>query len=243
MTNKMIVEYIYKNFNVVKMIEKLIHTTNLDQSSHDLAQEIYIILLNNNNKILNTLYKEDKLKAFINQIILNNRNYYRSWLNLLRNTNNLSLENPPDNSKDENHDYSNLEDLYYIKSRMRMKVYPIELTDRIDETYDDYDDRKERETEDYKRYRKLVDILKNENFGKGVTEEDDKLCQALSIYSEYIGVEIINNEAVFKEHLTMKELSDLYVKHFKNGRSKKMEVRQIKKCIVIASEYLKNNIK
>ena len=218
MTNREIVEIVYREFNVIKSIEMLISETALDKTSKDLASYIYQILLKTNNRRLNHMFNStgsNRLKAYIRQIILNNRNYYRSWLVMLRKHEGIKFVDDFDNS-----------------------------TSNIYEETDDYEERLEKETLEYNKYKKVVNIFKNEQFGKsGLTEQQNELCISISILGEYLGVEVANGQVVFIQPLTMKELSNIYVRHFKNGRSKKMEIRQIKKHIDIGLDYIKRNVK
>jgi len=211
MTNKEIVDMVFREYNVVKMIEKLITSTKFDKTSEDLAQQIYIILLKTNHNRLKKLFYKNELKAYINRIILNNRNYYRSYLNIIRSKN--------------------------------IELTPLNSIDIVDDR-DTYEERSEREDANHKRYLLLVEVFKNNNFTlTGQTDEQMEMCQAISILSEYMGIEIIGNESVFKEPLNMKELSNIYYRDFKNGKRKKREVREIKRLIVLAMEHIKKNIK
>lgn len=72
MDNCEIVDIVFKEYNIKKLINKLIQNgTGLE----DLEQFIYIILIEMNNNLLNKLFKTGHLKRYITRIILNQRNY------------------------------------------------------------------------------------------------------------------------------------------------------------------------
>ena len=210
MKNRDIVEIVCRTYNVPKMVQKLISSTYLDKMNLDLSSHILIILMNEPNDKLNKLFMNDELKQYINRIILNNRNYYRSYLNLMRNKN-------------------------------------IELTElnNIDlkEEIESYEEREERENRNLKRYNKIIDILSNDTFSiTGLTTEEMKLCLSLEIYKDWIGVDVIDSNVVFKKRLSMTEITGIYKKTFKNGKVRRLEVRQVKSMIEYAVKHIKSNV-
>lgn len=74
MTNNEIVEIVYREYNLHKLIVDMINNSSLDKSCDDLEQYIYLLLLEMSNKKLNLLYENNWLKQFISQIIKNQRN-------------------------------------------------------------------------------------------------------------------------------------------------------------------------
>lgn len=92
MTNNEIVLWIYKNVKVYDLITKVVDYS-VDRIDRDLEQYIYIYLLEYDNKKLNDLYEQKVLPQFIMRMILNQRNYYRSYLNYtLRDNHDLELD-------------------------------------------------------------------------------------------------------------------------------------------------------
>lgn len=81
MTNNQIVIWIVKNVDVDKFIERVISTSSLEQNGDDLKQYIYLYLLTYDNEKLNSLYDNKVIPQFIMQMILNQRNYYKSYYN------------------------------------------------------------------------------------------------------------------------------------------------------------------
>ena len=82
MSNKDIVLWVYDNVDVEKFIRKVIDISYNNASYKDLSQYIYLYLLEYDNTKLNNLYDNKVLPQFIMRIILNQRNYYRSYFNL-----------------------------------------------------------------------------------------------------------------------------------------------------------------
>lgn len=80
MTNNEILIYIYKNIDIKKFILKVINQSTI-QNREDLTQYIYLYLLEYDNEKLNILYEKNILPQFIMKIILNQRNYYKSYYN------------------------------------------------------------------------------------------------------------------------------------------------------------------
>jgi YHS domain-containing protein len=64
------------------MVTKLISESELDESRDDLVQYVCEFLLNMDNRLINDIYFRKELKKYINRIILNQRNYYRSFYNI-----------------------------------------------------------------------------------------------------------------------------------------------------------------
>jgi hydroxymethylpyrimidine pyrophosphatase-like HAD family hydrolase len=81
LSNNQIVERIYKDINIKKMVNKVI-CQSYNSSDEDLVQHIYLTLLEMDNEKLNYLYENHLMGPWIMQIILNNRNYYRSQYQL-----------------------------------------------------------------------------------------------------------------------------------------------------------------
>lgn len=81
MTNNEIVIYIYHHINIYNFIKKVI-ADSTQESAEDLKQYILLYLLEYDNKKLNMLYEKNLLPQFCMKIILNQRNYYRSYYNL-----------------------------------------------------------------------------------------------------------------------------------------------------------------
>ena len=73
-TNNEIVEIVYRTFKVKQLIVKMIDYSTCDKSCDDLEQYIYEQLLKKPNKQLNQLYNDKKLRNYISQIILHQRN-------------------------------------------------------------------------------------------------------------------------------------------------------------------------
>jgi hypothetical protein len=74
MTNNEIVEIVYRKYNVNKLIKKMIAESAIDSSCDDLEQYIYEKLLLMNNLFLNEMFNNNKLRNYISQIILRQRN-------------------------------------------------------------------------------------------------------------------------------------------------------------------------
>lgn len=81
MSNNDIVIWVYNNVDVDKFVKKVIDRTSLERNYDDLTQYVYLTLLEYDNEKLNRLYNEKVLKQFIMGIILNQRNYYKSYYN------------------------------------------------------------------------------------------------------------------------------------------------------------------
>lgn len=81
MTNNEIVIWIYNNIDIDRFIYKVIRTSSLEHNDKDLKQYIYLTLLEYDNDKLNKLFETQCLPQFILQIILNQRNYYKSYYN------------------------------------------------------------------------------------------------------------------------------------------------------------------
>jgi len=82
MTNNEIVEIVFRKYNLKGMVTKLISESGLDESGDDLVQYVCEFLLNMDNQLINDIYFRKELKKYINRIILNQRNYYRSFYNI-----------------------------------------------------------------------------------------------------------------------------------------------------------------
>lgn len=92
MTNNDIVNYVYKNIPIDTFISKVINTSTRE-SREDLRQYILLYLLEYDNLKLNILYDKNILPQFIMKIILNQRNYYKSFFNeYCKNNNNKDEE-------------------------------------------------------------------------------------------------------------------------------------------------------
>ena len=87
LTNNEIVSYVCQNINVDAFINKVIENGNYE----DLRQYIYLHLLEYNNNKLNDIFNQKVLPQFIMKIILNQRNYYRSYYNLYLKFNDIEL--------------------------------------------------------------------------------------------------------------------------------------------------------
>lgn len=92
MTNNEIVIWISNNIDIDKFINKVISTSQLEQNDKDLKQYIYLYLLEYDNNKLNNLYNNKVLPQFIMTIILNQRNYYKSYFNEYLKNNSYDLE-------------------------------------------------------------------------------------------------------------------------------------------------------
>lgn len=84
MTNNEIVEYVYNtdHINIKQLINNVIAYSLNDGSDDDLEQYIYMKLLETDNDKLNYLYEHKLLGHYINRMVFNQRNYYRSNYNL-----------------------------------------------------------------------------------------------------------------------------------------------------------------
>lgn len=108
MTNNEIVIEVYKTYKVKQMVKKLITNSSIDGSCDDLEQIIYIVLLKMDNKKLNMLYKYNELKKWINQIIKNQRNYYKNEYQTCRLKEHIMLDEEHEediNNSIKEHDY------------------------------------------------------------------------------------------------------------------------------------------
>ena len=79
MTNNEIVDYVYRHYKIGSLIRKIISTSDLDDSYKDLEQYIYVLLLEMENNKLNELYNKKKLRHWVSQVILNQRNYNSAY--------------------------------------------------------------------------------------------------------------------------------------------------------------------
>lgn len=79
-SNNEIVDYIIKNIKIDEFIKKVI-SLSTKESMEDLRQYILLYLLEYNNVKLNILYNKRILPQFIMKVILNQRNYYKSFYN------------------------------------------------------------------------------------------------------------------------------------------------------------------
>jgi hypothetical protein len=73
-TNNEIVEVVYRKYKVKTLIVKMIRESVNDESCNDLEQYIYLELLEMENRKLNDLYRNNKLRNYISNIIKNQRN-------------------------------------------------------------------------------------------------------------------------------------------------------------------------
>ena len=89
-TNYDIVNYISRYWNISSMVSKNIRNSRLDGMNMDLSQYIVEQLMRMDNTRLLGLYHSGKLLSFIHRMILNQRNYYRSFYNLSK-VNNIVL--------------------------------------------------------------------------------------------------------------------------------------------------------
>lgn len=81
MTNNEIVIWVYNNVDIDRFIKKVIDRTYMEKTNEDLKQYIYMKLLEYDNTKLNDLYNNKVLSQFIMGMILNQRNYYKSYYN------------------------------------------------------------------------------------------------------------------------------------------------------------------
>lgn len=79
-SNNEIVEYVYKNVPIDSFIRKVISQSTIE-TREDLRQYILLYLLEYDNEKLNILYEKNILPQFSMKIILNQRNYYKSYYN------------------------------------------------------------------------------------------------------------------------------------------------------------------
>lgn len=120
MTNNKIVEFVYKNIDIDKFINKVIDTNQMEQNGGDLKQYIYLTLLEYNNEKLNNLYKNKVLPQFVMQIILNQRNYYKSYYNSYLKNNNYELKYDIEDVIEEKDDSD--DKINYIQKELRKYV-------------------------------------------------------------------------------------------------------------------------
>jgi len=83
MTNDAIVTYVYYNYDILKLVRKLISNAKRDGTDGELSQYIYMTLLTMDNKKLYKMFKDETLKSFIAKIIINQRNtgrYYNKYI-------------------------------------------------------------------------------------------------------------------------------------------------------------------
>lgn len=73
-SNNYIVDDVARNYNITGLIKQMIDYSYFDKSYDDLFQYIMEQLLKMNNDKLNQLYKDKKLRPFISQMILRQRN-------------------------------------------------------------------------------------------------------------------------------------------------------------------------
>ncbi len=74
LTNNQIVEYVYRNYKINHLIRHMIDYSVKDKSCDDLEQYIYEQLLKFDNVNLNNMFNNNKLRNFISQIVLRQRN-------------------------------------------------------------------------------------------------------------------------------------------------------------------------
>ena len=81
MTNQEIVQYVYDNIDIKKLVKHNIYNSINDGSYEELTQYIYQELMLTNNEKLNTLYNNKAFNFYIVRIITNQRNEKRSNYN------------------------------------------------------------------------------------------------------------------------------------------------------------------
>jgi hypothetical protein len=137
MSNNEIITHIYHTIDITGFTQRVV-LDSTQESREDLCQYIYLYLLEYNNEKLNMLYNKKLLPQFIMKIILNQRNYYRSYYNLSCRTNVNELPDTPyeddslevreKNSKldfiDEEFNNEELD----IKIKVRYELYKVYLT-------------------------------------------------------------------------------------------------------------------
>lgn len=124
LTNNFIVEDVARTYRVRTLITHMIDYSRKDQSCYDLQQYIYEYLLEFDNVKLNQMYNDNKLRQFISQIILNQRNYKGSH---------YSKELKISNKNDFNIMYDNIAEVEYIEDkRIDAVVDYIELKSKME---------------------------------------------------------------------------------------------------------------
>jgi len=85
MTNQDIVNYVYKNYNVLKLVRKLIRNSKDTHIDGEIEQYIYMELLVMDNKKLEEMFLNNKLKNYICRAIINQRNSGRYLNKFIKN--------------------------------------------------------------------------------------------------------------------------------------------------------------
>lgn len=83
MTNQEIVDYVYRNYNVLKLVRKLIRQSKDTHTDGEIEQYVYMTLLIMDNDKLSEMFINKKLKNYICRIIVNQRNsglYYNRFI-------------------------------------------------------------------------------------------------------------------------------------------------------------------
>lgn len=127
MSNNEIVLWVYNNINIDKFINKVIINSYLEHNDKDLKQYVYLTLLEYDNEKLNNLYNNKVIPQFVMQIILNQRNYYKSFYNTyLKNNDNeiefdvIDEEEEYDNEIDNKIKFVNKELKKYVSNRKNL---------------------------------------------------------------------------------------------------------------------------
>lgn len=126
LTNNQIVESIFRKMDIKKMVNKVI-AESYNSSDEDLVQHIYLTLLEMDNSKLNYLYEKGLMGPWIMQIILNNRNYYRSQYQLyfkIKDSDNTGFNN-----------YIDIEDEGEIESKLQTEE-KLKFLDELIARYD-----------------------------------------------------------------------------------------------------------
>lgn len=129
MSNNEIVEIVYRNYNIEKIIIKNIASSTLDDSYKDLASYIYLTLLTMDNERLNILYNTKKLKLFIIGIICNQRNIHYSMYNKFYRY--KEKEEVPDLQDDTTYNYEKYYKLDFINEMLKNN-HPMEKVKQLD---------------------------------------------------------------------------------------------------------------
>lgn len=105
-TNNFIVTHVKNNYNLPKLIRKMIDTSIPTKTYGDLEQYIYEVLLNMDNYKLNELYhKKNELRKFISQIIKNQRNNGKYFHSLILNEKRIESLQDYDTPDVDEHNY------------------------------------------------------------------------------------------------------------------------------------------
>ena len=231
-TNYDIVNYISRYWNISSMVSKNIRNSRLDGMNMDLSQYIVEQLMRMDNTRLLGLYHSGKLLSFIHRMILNQRNYYRSFYNLSKVNNNIM----------------DIEQIINM-SNNEISFHSINepMIDEVDIAVDMVDERYERESSEHEKIKKIIGILRNDTFGySGRTQKEMEHDLSIAILSCWMGVDINGDEILFKKRMSMREMGETFVRPLKNGNFKRMERRLInkyvKKGIEIVRKESNNNI-